>query len=69
MSKMLGEKIENANKCYFCEAWSEYYFSQKTPVCIEHWNQMWNVVVPNYIAASQILNFKRLTVRKQLWKL
>jgi hypothetical protein len=60
--------MANADKCYFCDKWSEYTFSQKTPVCQKHWNMMWSVVVPNHIDASQILNFKRLTVRKQIWK-
>jgi hypothetical protein len=60
--------MANADKCYFCDNWSEYNFTAMTPVCLEHWNMMYNTEAPSYVDASQILTFKRLAVEKQVWK-
>jgi hypothetical protein len=60
--------MEEVDRCCFCGKLSQYNFTIQTPVCEKHWHMMWKVEVPNYISASQILTFKKLAVKKQLWK-
>jgi hypothetical protein len=40
----------------------------QTAVCAVHWDQMYYMEVPDYIGEEQMLQYKRLSLEKKIWK-
>ena len=61
-----AERNSGKDRCYFCGVIAQYNFTLQTPVCKHHWDLMYYQVVPDYVADSQILNYKKLALEKKI---
>ncbi len=60
--------VNNKDRCYFCGAVSQYNFDIDAAICTDHFYQIQNYSVPEYIPKSQIFNFKKMKLQEIMRK-